>query len=383
MADKVRYEAREPVSSWGRAVDLRKWVVIAIPLSLVLLASYLWAQHQTPEGKVYLWNSYNPLDTDTYFAKMRLGWSGVWRSHLLATPERGQEGAYINLFYIALGHVARWLRIPIPAVFHTMRVIAGQMLCVTVSWLAGLMMETEDDRRWGLWLALAGGGLGWAFFFLPTSPVDLWVPEAYGFLGMLVNPHFPLAQALMCLVMGMFLWWMERPQKAGPLLMAMAGALVALSILQVFGVVTVLITWALVVLAGLAWGQRWRLLDLFGLGIVGMLGIAYPLYVLIAVRSDPDLAGWSAQNVCLSPPWWAWTLGFGLVLPGAVAGGMRVWRTRNRRGTVLLAWVLATVLEVTVPSHIQRRFSLGLSLPLGLLAAWEYGCWAKRLPWRA
>ena len=48
----------------------------------------------------------NPLDGNSYLAKMQQGASGSWRFTLPFTPEPG-EGAYLFLFYLALGHLCR------------------------------------------------------------------------------------------------------------------------------------------------------------------------------------------------------------------------------------------------------------------------------------
>jgi len=350
------------------------WYMIILLLLLAALP-YLLAWNATPEGYRYMWNSYNPPDTDTYLAKMRLGWQGEWRFRLMFTPETEQKGAYLNLFYIALGHLARWLRLPLPAVYHGARLAMGGLLLTALWWLSDLAASGSSARRWGFWFALVGGGVGWAAALLHLQSVDLRVPEAYGFLGMLVNPHFPLAQALLAVIFGLtMIWLQDRRCLNGYIPVLLGFLLVALGLVQAFAVATV----------GLAWGICWIIESLeqrhvawrtlLVMGGVGAAGALYPLYGVWAIRQDSALAAWNAQNITLSPPWWSWGLGYALVLPLAVVGAFRSWQDQRWYGRVLLAWAAATVVGIAAPLAIQRRFSLGLSLPLGLLAGlgWEF-----------
>ena len=251
----------------------------------------------------------------------------------------------------------------------------GGLLLTALWWLSGLSASGSSARRWGFWFALVGGGVGWVAALLHLQSVDLRVPEAYGFFSMLVNPHFPLAQALLLVIFGLTMIWLQDQQRLNGYLPVLLGfLLVALGVVQAFAAATV----------GLAWGICWiiksveqRRVDwriLLVMGGMGAVGLLYPLYGVWAIRQDPALAAWNTQNVTLSPPWWSWGLGYALVLPLAIVGAIRSWQDRRWYGRVLLAWVAATVVGIAAPLAIQRRFSLGLSLPLGLLAGlgWEF-----------
>jgi len=348
---------------------------------IVLSLPYVLAWAQTPDGAHYLWNSYNPPDTDTYFAKMRLGWQGAWRFTLTFSPERGQGGAFLNLFYIALGHLACVTGLALPAVYHGARLLAALGLALTVWRLSALMLPNISSRRWGLAFALLGGGIGWAAAYLRPPPTDLWIPEAYGFLGALTNPHFPTAQLLLALTFFLTLRWFSS-ERRGWQLLALVGVLIVLSLVQAFAVLTVGGVWGLLLL------ERWRSQRRFPwresllLGAVGLCGLLYPLYGVEAVQRDPALAAWNAQNVTLSPPWWSWALGYALTLPFALYGGWRLWRMDRSGGRLLVLWAIATLLGIMLPVSFQRRMSLGLSLPLGLLAGWGWTQVQARLPRR-
>ena len=75
------------------------------------------------------------------------------------------------------------------------------------------------------------------------------------------------------------------------------------------------------------------------------------------------------QNQTLSPPPVYYLWGFGLFWPPAMIGGIDALRQRSPLLTSLLAWVVAAFLLAYAPFAIQRRFLLGATIPLGLLAA--------------
>ncbi|NIV33482.1 MAG: hypothetical protein GWN58_29745, partial [Anaerolineae bacterium] len=64
---------------------------------------------------------------ESYYAKMQQGARGDWLFHLAFTSEP-HEGAFIFTFYLALGHLAAALGLPIPLVYHLARICAGLFL---------------------------------------------------------------------------------------------------------------------------------------------------------------------------------------------------------------------------------------------------------------
>src|SRR3970282_1263171 len=73
----------------------------------------------------------NPIDGHTYLAKMYQGYRGDWRFTLPYTADSGQ-GAYMNLFYLLLGHLARFTGLSFPLVFSLARILAGLLLLISL-----------------------------------------------------------------------------------------------------------------------------------------------------------------------------------------------------------------------------------------------------------
>jgi hypothetical protein len=111
----------------------------------------------------------------------------------------------------------------------------------------------------------------------------------------------------------------------------------------------------------------WRVVG--WVALAGLAALPYPLYMLGAIQADPVLAAWDAQNVTGSPPLWDWALSYGLVLALAVFGVAFAVRRGSDADWLLAGWVALTVIGMYLPwLPLQRRLSLGLGVPLGLLA---------------
>ncbi len=355
-------------------VDREEWRWVALAaVALVTVSSlpYLVGWAVTPDDAHFTALMVNPLDGHSYVAKMRQGLAGAWRFRLVFTPEQ-QNGAYLFLLHLGLGHLARLTGWSLVAVYHGARVIAGGWLLAVIYRFVALLADDRRRRRQAWLLVSVSSGLGWLVAPLTgylTS--DLWVPEAFVFYSILDTLHFPLAIALMLVTLGA----LARPDREpgwGHALVA-AGASVGLGIVQPFGVIPVYGT------LGVWWGLRWlrdRRVPWRAVGwsvVAGLVAVAYPLYGVMAIRADPVLAEWSAQNQTPSPPVWDWLLSFGLLTALAAPGVGVALRRRTDSDLLLLAWVIAAGVGMYAPLALQRRLALGLQVPVALLAAtgWE------------
>jgi len=356
-------------------VERKEWRWVAlVTLALVIVSSlpYVLAWAAAPEDAQFTGLLVNPLDGHSYIAKMRQGLEGSWRFHLVFTPEP-HAGAPVFLFYLVLGHLARWTGLPLVAIYHAGRVLAGAALLVLLYRLVTLLMDDRRQRRFTFFLLALSSGLGWLVAPLTGYlTADLWVPEAFTFYSILYNPHFPLAIGLM-LVVFIALARPGRPPGWREGFVAVAASL-GLGIVQPFGVIPVYAT--LAVWLALRW-LRDRRLDRRTAGVtalVGLAAVAYPLYGMLAIEADPVLAAWNAQNQTPSPPVWDWLLSLGVLAALAIPGLALALRRRSDGDLLLVAWVLAVGVGMYAPLALQRRLALGVQTPAAILAAmgwWE------------
>lgn len=356
-----------------------RWVVF-MTLALLIVSSlpYLIAWAVTPEGAHFTGLIFNPQDGNSYIAKMRQGFAGSWSFRLPYSPEP-HDGAPVFLLHLLLGHVARWTGLPLVMVYHAARVVGGAAMLLALYVLVSWISDDVGERRAVFLLAALGSGLGWLAVFLGYQSADLWVPEAFPVYALLANAHFPLAMGLMVWIAGCglrianrksqreWLWGLGMIAAAGVL-----GAVQPFGLVMVFGGLGVM----LVARAVRERAVPWRLIA--WIVVVGAVALPYPLYMLHAIRSDPVLAVWDAQNVTDSPPPWDWALSYGVVLVLAVPGVFFAARRSSNGDWLLLGWAGVTLVGMYVPLPLQRRLSLGLGIPLGLLAG--LGWWRTVRP---
>lgn len=335
------------------------FIVLSLTLALTILP-YVYATTTARSGSVFGGFLLNPVDGNSYLAKMREGWDGAWKFTLPYTANPG-EGGYLFLFYIFLGHLSNWINIPLIWTFHIARVAASVFLAITI--YVFCQKTFAESRVWAersfLWIAL-GSGLGWLFFPAAVITTDLWVPEAYPFLSDYVNPHFPLGLALL-------LWvfiWSGQDDVRGRILIFIAG--VGLAIVQPFAVaigaavLAVIMVWQWIAERRFQWQNL--LVFLAGGGPL----IAYQFWI---ITTDPVLAGWNAQNQTPSPAVWDLVISFS---PAILAACLVFIRYRGWQPTyyqkIAVAWFVCCLVLILFPFSLQRRFLTGFYIPVVILA---------------
>lgn len=311
------------------------------------------------------------MDYHSHLAKMWQGYRGQWRYRLLFTPEE-HDGAYLQTFYVALGHLARLAGLGLPLTYQVARVAFGFLALLAVYRFIAHFVVPVRTRRLAFLLATTGSGLGWLTeVFAPTppggvSPMDFWLLDGFTYLAVLISPHFCAATGLLLAV---FLLLLHRPE--GPSLMDGALAVLASLALGLIHPYILLVADVLPILYWAVQGVRTRRVAWRGLAAVAAMGAAQaPLlaYDLWVFHTQQVFVGWSVQNVTLSPPLRVYLWGYGVLLVlGAV--GTVAWARRGGQELAFpLLWIGLVAVLVYLPWNLQRRFLEGVQVPLGLLA---------------
>ncbi|HTP06829.1 MAG TPA: hypothetical protein VMP08_01160, partial [Anaerolineae bacterium] len=306
------------------------------------------------------------LDGLSYLAKMRIGFDGGWLFHLLFTPEQGQ-GVFLFTYFIALGHLARILGLPLIVVFHAVRLLGGFALLWMIYELIARVTDGIDLRRRAWWIVALSSGMGWLAALLGHGDsADMTIPESNTFYMLIANAHFALAAAIM---IGMFILILEmRSFSIGKIIILTILSLI-LAIIQPFAPVAVYGI-AGVALLVLWWRDRRFPRRQFSAAFVaGLITVPLLIYLYSATQADAVLRAWSQQNQTPSPPPIDYVLGYGLLWIFAFFGVRQAWRRKSDWDILLLAWIIVTLPLLYAPFPLQRRLSLGLHVPIGILAA--------------
>jgi hypothetical protein len=355
----------------------RKFALLLIPFSLVIIGPYLLAWIWPSPGFVFAGFLFNPIDGNSYLAKMAEGWRGDWAFTLPYTAQKG-SGAPIFLFYLALGHLARITTIPTIWVFHLTRVIGAFLLAWALYLFAlPIFPGSKLNQRESAALALFGSGLGWIFILFGIILSDVWVAEGYPFLSSFSSPHFTIGMALLICI---FILLLKQEQPFQYLQLALSGLLLAG--IMPFGLVVACAVagiWTLV-----EWkknqGFHWR--SLFSLSIPGGVYLCYQYWV---IQQDSLLSQWNAQNLTPSPPVWDFLLSFA---PALLLAGWGAWKwLRNPQTSpgqrLLLGWLIGGLVLIYFPFALQRRFIFAFFLPVSFLAAAGFQAFRERWPSQA
>jgi hypothetical protein len=355
-----------------------RWLLIICILAVLAITClpYIYASRNSGGDSVFGGFLLNPLDGNSYLAKMYEGWRGDWRFTLPYTAEKG-KGSSIFLFYLVLGHLARATNLPLLTVFHLARGISIVLMVVALyRFIEGIFLDKK--RRFITFvLASLGSGLGWLALSAGVFTSDFWVAEAYPFLSAFANPHFPLSLALILLLLT---FPSENGLKSSyrvGFIQGMIDGLFALllAIILPFGVVIVLLilgvlgVWEIYprfsTLRNSPVIQRW-----FWIFLGGFPVLAYELW---QITNDPLLSIWNSQNVTSSPPWWDFLISLSPVILLALIGGYSRIRSRLRNERLLLVWAVMGVILIYFPWSLQRRFMLGIYIPMSCLAVFGLG----------
>jgi len=342
--------------------------LILVIVILLITLPYFFAT--TNAGENFIFNGFllNPIDGNTYLAKMYQGWSGKWRFELPYTAEPG-EGVFINLFYISLGHFARTFNLSLVFVFHLFRILGSIALLKTIWWFFGVNNPKKYTRRIAFTIAAIGSGMGWTLVPFGYLTSDFWVAEAYPFLSSYANPHFPIGMTLMLIILYPDY---DRDLRAKGIAIR-GGASFLLSIINPFCVVI-----ALMVFGGLIFWLAFKKIKIGNLClrwlIVAISGLPFIIYYIWITKTHPILAIWNDQNITTSPEIWDLIISISPLFILCIVSFLKVIRRNANPNsnylTMLAIWIVLGLIIIIVPFNLQRRFMTGLYIPLSGFAAY-------------
>lgn len=350
-----------------------RWVfIVAGVLAAVTLVPYAWALAANASAGDWQFMGIlaNPQDGATYLAKIGQGMRGEWLVHFMHTPEH-HTGAAFFLLYSLLGHLARVIGVSNIVIFHVARVIATLFMFSALYYLGATIWVRQRPRRLFFILVSISSGLGWLVLVLfpgITSVPDLVVPEAYPLYAAYANPHFPLAIGLLAVIAGSFLEALAANPRQDPALGNGGGTIFGLSF-----VLALVLPQAIVPFAGaliVYWLvqfvrlRRFPVNDLHWMSMLFLPTGLLAFYYAVLITSNPALRDWNLQitNPTASP--WLMLAAYGVPLIVAIPGILRAIRKFEQGDQLMLIWLVVNFAAVFVPFNHQRRFMLGLIIPV-------------------
>jgi len=361
-----------------------RWVYVSsVILLLVVSLPLIWAYGVAAPDAHFMGVLVNPIDGAAYQARMYQGWQGSWLLHLPYTPEP-HRGVILYTFYLAMGHLARLTNLPIILVFHVVRLLCSAFMLVALYRFVADWTGDVIQRRITWALIVVGAGFGWVALMAGYLSSDmLMLPEGFPLQAILANPHFPLAIGFAALVAHVLFTALLIEQESKPEMNTQTatvavGTLVLVSIAP-FTLVPLAVGFLMVVIW--LWRQHrsfpWREIQ-WGL-VVLIFGLPLAAYNMWAIsEANPVFHMWMQQNLTPSPPPWDYLTAYGplLILAGVGLWGSR--RSLQAEDMLLLGWLISGMIMLYMPLGLQRRFAMGLIIPLAIYAG--RGLWRVIIP---
>lgn len=376
-----------PFPTWRTLqTDERRFALgVGIALTAITALPVLFGWWWTPPG--YTFTGVSGLtagDQHVYYSYIEQTRDGALEVRDLYTGEP-TGGRMVQLPWFAIGLLARWTGWNAVVAFHVARLALIVPFVAFLSVVIAMFLRNPIAgisaralRRLALLLATLGMGAGALLGspILPTVvddrgwsnwPLDFWVPEAFPFLAMLRSPHFILSLWLTLAVYVASVRADATRGKRGTLTaMASAGVLTAFHPFYIPSILAVLTAHAIVRMVR---ERRWLPHLTTHVLAVGMAMLPAAVYWGLLALLDPIHAARAAQNLLWTGAWYAFALGYGLLLPAAAVGVAALRRARDHATAFLLVWTAVNLAILWVPIPWQRRFTQGFSVALAILSA--------------
>jgi len=348
---------------------MTKAFLLGLGVALFTLIPYIFACTLAPPDQVFSGFLINPVDGFNYLAKMRQGMEGNWVFQLPYTAEAG-EGTFLFVYFLFLGHLAKWTGIQLLHLYHFARIVGASLMFVTAFILLSYFIK-EKLIRWSAFsILLLGAGLGWVGIPFGVLASDLWIVESIPFQTAYANSHFPWATAcflglIILIVSG---WKSVWKRNLGIFFLATLLALIQpFSILVLVLFLTIWMLWETWIEASSTKGFQWKSgLSEKWIALFIMIASALPwlIYDYWLTIDHPQIAAWNAQNITPSPPLLEFILGFGAPLIVGIVGFIRTDFKSRKSDRLLVVWCVVQGLMIYAPFGLQRRLSLGLYFAL-------------------
>src|ERR1019366_8572608 len=175
---------------------------------------YTLAEHHKPPSATFLGQVAHTTDQNMYFSFIRQAYDGniLFNNRLTARPN---QGAFINLEFLAVGRVMRLFHQSVNAVYQVWRLAGVCFLVLGFTLLSLVALPTFSKRLASLCVFIFGSGFG-TFMVLAARrgfvsydtavrlAPDLW-SGLLPFPQLMLNPHFSLPHSLMLIGGALFL----------------------------------------------------------------------------------------------------------------------------------------------------------------------------------
>lgn len=338
------------------------WLTVA-GLLVLIFSSHLVGWLKSNEQMIYNGaRMFRGRDFFGYLSFMQQARDGAWGFYNLYSLLPQQPYFFHPLWLILgkIGLITNWSNLAVYLLAQ-----AALIVVFLFGWWNFINWLTVDLKlaRFLFVFSLLSGGVSYT-----------WLHEVNTFLILYVSPLFALALSCFLLIMWSSLLTLEQGFSWR---VSLWGGLAGLGLMlnHFYDIISLIFILIIIGLVAMIRNGRW--LDygkhLLCLAVMIAPAILYYGYIFTMI---PGLAEWAKENITLSPNLWFYLKSYGLLLFLSLGGSWLVIKKleyRQGKWFWLVIWLITQLVILYSPVMFNRRFALGSSLPMGLLAA--VVCW--------
>lgn len=358
-------------------ITKKEWQIVLI-ISLFFLTltivPYIYGYLISPPDKVFTGERINNVpDTNSYLAWIQQGRDGKLLFKQLNSSE-AQPNVFFHPVFLLIGYVARWSNLPNIFFYHLFRVIAGLVFL-----LVGYIFITEfflkkNERLTAFLIFCTSSGLGWIFH----SAADFTQIEATNFLNIYESLLNPIALTLAILIFLNFLRFnsnkfIQRLISSAILtnLLIIIHSYDFILVACVLGIYTVYKSYSKKTLSYLRFYFYFI-----------MLSFPAALWQVWVLQKNSVLGIWATiqAHVPYFNGSFSYIGGAGLLGLFSVIGLGLILARKEKKYTFLIIWFVITIFLLFGPvfPRFQRKLSIGIFIPLNMLATVGFLWWIKQ-----
>jgi hypothetical protein len=347
------------------------WIFLAALGILAWGSIPTWSGYQTEtESLRFRGLHFDSQDYTVHLSMMQAGRRGEWAYQFRFTTEP-HDPAHLRMFYLFLGNISRWINLAPEDTFELARWVLGFLSLLALYALMKVIFADTFWARAAFLLAALGSGLGWlqlTFNWTSTeiTPIDFWLIDDYVFFSLSLFPHFAFVTLAMCIVLGLWLEYLETPVWRIPVIIGVVSVIVQFANPIAFAALDAGLAGAMF----FAWWKSGsiRKKDAFALAAIAAAQIPLLAYNYEVLSNDPIWSRFTAQNRTPSPPFDYYLWGFGLFWLPALYGVYIGLREKSPATGASIVWIISGFVLAYAPVEIQRRFLQNVIIPLAILA---------------
>ena len=341
-------------------------------IAIAILAFSYWAASSAETDELLFRGAYfDEVDYSVHLSMMQAGRMGDWAYEMRFTSEDHQP-AFLRMFYIILGHISKWINLSVETTYHLARWLFGFTALYSI-YLLCLKVFQEKKLGWTAFLlCVVGGGAGWIQLLANSpllrdiSPIDFWLIDAYVFFSISVFPSFSFTLTLMAVALNLYLDYLSTGKWQTVIYISLLAVVSQVTNPIAFAGIDIAFTGATIFL----WWKNKKIdpRHFYALGGIALAQMPLLIYNFLVLDRDPFWSQFTFQNQTLSPPFSYYVWGFAPFLLLAIYGIVLAFREKKPGMIAMSAWAISGFILAYLPLFIQRRFLLGITIPLGILA---------------